>query len=40
MTKLIESNGLTIIKKKGILLPITLFAPFVVVFAKKEVVKI
>jgi SAM-dependent methyltransferase len=36
MTKLIEKYGFEVIKKKGILFPVVLFAPFVVVFARKE----
>lgn len=36
MTKLIEKYDFKVIKKKGVLIPITLFAPFVVIFAKKE----
>ena len=36
MTKHIEKYGFEVIKKKGILFPITLFAPYVVVFARKS----
>ena len=36
MTKLIEKHGFEVIKKKGIFFPITLFAPFVVVFVRKK----
>ena len=36
MAKLVEKHGFDIIKKKGILFPITSFAPFVVVFVRKE----
>jgi SAM-dependent methyltransferase len=36
MTKLIEKHGFKVIQKKGVLIPITLFAPFVIVFARKE----
>lgn len=35
MEKLVKTAGFEIIKKKGIFFPITLFAPFVVVFARK-----
>ena len=35
MTKLVEKHGFEVIKKKGILFPITLFAPYVVVFGRK-----
>jgi len=36
MTKHIEKYGFEVIKKKGILFPIALFAPFVVVFTRKD----
>ena len=36
MTKLIGSNGFKIVKKKGILSPITLFDPIVIIFARTE----
>lgn len=36
MTKLSEKHGFKVIKKKGVLIPITLFAPFVILFARKE----
>ena len=36
MAKLVEKHGFEVIKKKGILFPVALFAPYVVVFAKKE----
>lgn len=36
MAKLVEKYGFEVVKKKGILFPITLFAPFVVAFAKKR----
>ena len=39
MTKLVEKRGFEVIKKKGILFPITLFAPFVVVLGRKERIK-
>jgi hypothetical protein len=39
MAKLVEKHGFLVIKKKGILFPITLFAPYVVVFGRKEVHK-
>ena len=35
MIKLVENRGFEVIKKVGILFPITLFAPFVVVFGRK-----
>lgn len=37
MAKLVKKHGFEVIKKKGIYLPITLFAPFVVVFGRKLV---
>ena len=36
MIKLVGERGFEVIKKKGVLFPITLFAPFVVVFVRKE----
>ena len=36
MAKLVEKHGFEVIKRKGILFPITLFAPYVVAFAKKR----
>jgi SAM-dependent methyltransferase len=36
MTKIVEKYGFEVIKKKGILFPITLFAPYVVVFGRKK----
>ncbi|MEA1956810.1 MAG: class I SAM-dependent methyltransferase [Euryarchaeota archaeon] len=36
MRKLVEKYGFEVIKKKGILFPITLFAPYVVVFGRKK----
>ena len=36
MIKFVERHGFEVIKKKGIFFPITLFAPFVVVFGRKE----
>lgn len=36
MRKLVERHSFEVIKKKGILFPITLFAPFVIVFARRE----
>ena len=36
MAGFVERHGFEVIKKKGILFPITLFAPFVVVFGRKE----
>ena len=35
MAKLVKKHDFEVIKKKGILFPITLFAPFVVVFGRK-----
>ena len=35
MAKHIENHGFEVIKKKGILFPITMFAPYVVVFGRK-----
>lgn len=39
MAKLIEKHGFEVIKKKGILFPIAMFAPYVVVFGRKERVR-
>jgi len=36
IAKLVEKHGFEVIKKKGILFPIALFAPFVIVFGRKE----
>lgn len=36
MTKIVEKHGFGVIKKKGILFSIAMFAPFVVAFAKKR----
>jgi SAM-dependent methyltransferase len=36
IAKLVEKHGFEVIKKKGILFPIAMFAPFVVAFAKKR----
>lgn len=36
MIKLVENHGFEVIKKKGILFPLTLFAPFVIVFGRRE----
>ena len=36
MTKLVKKQGFEVITRKGIYLPIALFAPFVVIFARKE----
>jgi len=36
MAKLVEKHGFEVIKKKGILFPIALFAPYVVVFVRKK----
>jgi ubiquinone/menaquinone biosynthesis C-methylase UbiE len=36
MIKLIEKHGFEVIKKKGVLSPIVTFAPFVIVFVRKE----
>lgn len=36
MAKLVEKHGFEVIKKKDILFPIAMFAPFVVAFAKKR----
>ena len=36
MSKLAEKHGFEVIKKRGIFFPVTLFAPFVIVFARKE----
>jgi len=36
MTKIVEKHGFEVIKKKGILFPIALFAPYVVVFGRKK----
>ena len=36
MIKFVEKRGFEIIKKKGIFFPVTLFAPFAIVFARKE----
>lgn len=36
MARLVEKHGFRVVKKKGILFPITLFAPFVIVLGRKE----
>ena len=37
MKKLVEGYGLRVINKKGIFFPFTLFAPYVIFFAQKEI---
>ena len=36
MAELVEKHGFEVIKKKGILFPVAVLAPFVIVFARKE----
>ena len=36
LAKLVERHGFEVIKKKGILFPVAMFAPFVIVFGRKE----
>jgi SAM-dependent methyltransferase len=36
LAKLVEKHDFEVIKKKGILFPIAMFAPFVIVFGRKE----
>lgn len=39
MAGFVERHGFDVIKKKGILFPVALFAPYVVAFGRKEVHK-